>query len=97
MKKYTDKEIFSYVLERDEVFEKYNNKVSEKNKNHLIYKNYIDKFEIKDFLIVYFGSSLQYLENYEEIKNKIFKNNVKYVLIFDTILILLIMIFIVCR
>ena len=85
LKKYTDKEIFSYVLERDEVFEKYNNKVSEKNKNQLMYKKHIDEVEIEDFLIVYFGSSLQYLENFEDIKNKIFKNNVKYVVIFDTI------------
>ena len=85
LKKYTDKEVFSYVLERDEIFQKYNNEISIEYKSDLIYIKDIEEIEIKDFLIAYFGSSLQYLENFEEINNKIIKNNIKYVIIFDTI------------
>ncbi len=85
LKKYTNKQIFSYVLERNEIFEKYNNAISSEDKNNLIYIKNIDEIEIKDFLIAYFGSSLQYLENFEKINNMIIKSNIKYVIIFDTI------------
>ena len=85
LKKYTDKNIFSYVLERDEIFEKYNKSVSQKYKNDLKYVKNVEEIKTKDFLIAYFGSSLQYLENFEEINNQIVKNNIKYVIIFDTI------------
>lgn len=85
LKKYTDKNVFSYVLERDEIFEKFNKSVSLEYKNDLKYIKNIEEIKIKDFLIAYFGSSLQYLENFEKINDQIVKNNIKYVIIFDTI------------
>ena len=85
IKKFTNKNIFSYVIERKEIFEKYNNCISPKYKKDLIYINDFANIDFNNFSIVYFGSSIQYFEEFESFKKKLFKSKIKYVVIMDTI------------
>ena len=58
-----------------------NRKIPNKYKSEIRYISSLDKLNLRNIDILYFNSSIQYLEDYEKIIVKLFKLNPKYILI----------------
>ncbi len=76
----------STVIETKFFIEKFQNKIPTEYKNILQYKDSFKDLEFDLYDICYFGSTIQYIENYEEILTKIFHSKIKYIVITETFL-----------
>jgi len=78
--KSTNKKIKCQILEE----ENFKIEIPNKYKNYTFYKNKIEDINFKNLSSVIFSNSIQYMENYMDILNKIFENKIKYVFIVET-------------
>ena len=81
IKKTTNISTKCYVIDTEKLVKIIEKKIPKKYKSDVKYISSIDKLKIKSFDIVYFNSSMQYLENYEYILKKISKFKPCYILI----------------
>lgn len=84
--KFIDKNrnIYSTVVEKESFVKKFKNKIPDEYKNFIEYVDKLEKIPQKKFDIVYFGSSLQYFVNHEELFLDIFNFEPKYIAISRT-------------
>jgi len=71
------------VLERTEVTQSLNKKIPEKYNNHIHYISSIDNVKVID--IAYFGSSVQYIEDYEALLNRISTLSPQFIIFSESI------------
>ena len=72
-----------YVIERKELYEKLNNNVPEHLKNNLIYINSLN--DLKKIDLIYFGSSIQYIPNYESLLSDLLKLCPEFIIFSESI------------
>tara|TARA_B100000767_G_C19773731_1_gene541438 strand:+ start:2988 stop:3764 length:777 start_codon:yes stop_codon:yes gene_type:complete len=84
IKNSTSKNVYSVVIEKKSFVEKFINKVPNEFQNNIIYLDSIDKVKLSKFDIIYFGNSIQYSDNHEELLKKIFRLKSKYIIISRT-------------
>lgn len=84
--KFIDKNkiIYSSIIEKETFIEKFKDKIPDEYKNFIEYFKTVDNVKDKKFDIVYFGSSLQYIVNHEELLFRIFNFKPKYIAIART-------------
>ena len=85
LKQNSDINIDSYVLERKEFVKIIDKQVNQKFGDKLKYVSSIDDLELKNFDLLYFGSSLQYFHEFYDFMKLIFLNNVTYIAITNTL------------
>jgi|TARA_B110000238_G_C16134621_1_gene443052 putative methyltransferase (TIGR04325 family) len=78
--KSTNKKIKCQILEE----ENFEIEIPNEYKNYTFYKNKIEDINFKNLSSAVFSCSIQYMENYIDILNKIFENKIKYVFIVET-------------
>ena len=81
IKKTTNISTKCFVIDTEKLVKIIEKKIPKKYKSDVKYISSIDKLKIKSFDIVYFNSSMQYLENYEQMMKRLIKLNPKFVLI----------------
>jgi len=74
-----------FVLEREEVSSKLNEKVPEKYRNNLFYTSDINQINISQLDIAYFGSSIQYIENHQALLLEIFSKTPRFIIFSESI------------
>ncbi len=74
----------STVIETKFFVEKFQNKIPAEYKDILQYKDSFKDLNFDLYDICYFGSSIQYIENYEEILVRVFQSKIKYIVITET-------------
>jgi putative methyltransferase (TIGR04325 family) len=72
-----------FVLERTEVVSNLNSKIPIKNKNNLQYVDSADDIKMID--VAYFGSSIQYIENYKTLLKQISKLTPEFIIFSESI------------
>ena len=78
--KNTNKKLKFNILE----VENFKVKIPSEFKNYIKYYDKIENINLKNISSVIFSSSIQFIENYLDILDKIFINKIKYVIITDT-------------
>jgi putative methyltransferase (TIGR04325 family) len=87
-----DNPIFLYILKslnkkyKFQILEEKNFKINipSEYKNYLNYVHKLEDIEFNNLKAVFFTGSIQYLENYKIILEKVFSNNIEYVFIIET-------------
>tara|TARA_B100000787_G_C16137521_1_gene270396 strand:- start:120 stop:908 length:789 start_codon:yes stop_codon:yes gene_type:complete len=87
-----DNPIFLHILKstnkkiRCQVLEEKNFKIeiSNENKNYISYHNKIENINFQNLSSVIFSGSIQYMENYMDILDKVFEKNIEYIFIVET-------------
>jgi len=74
-----------FILERKEVSNKLNSKVPEKYRKNLSYISNINQTKIPKLDIAYFGSSIQYIENYQELLLDIISKTPRFIIFSESI------------
>ena len=74
----------STVIENKFFVEKFQNKIPAEYKDILQYKDSFKDLNFDLYDICYFGSSIQYIKNYEEILVRVFQSKIKYIVITET-------------
>tara|TARA_X000000950_G_C13810480_1_gene617401 strand:+ start:81 stop:857 length:777 start_codon:yes stop_codon:yes gene_type:complete len=78
------KKVYTTIIEKESFVNKFKNEIPEEYKKFVQYLNTIYEVKREKFDIVYFGSSLQYFVNHEELFINIFKFDPKYIAISRT-------------
>ena len=81
IKKATNITVKCFVLDTKKLVNIIKNKLPKKFKSYVKYVSSLDEIKFKNVDIVYFNSSLQYLEHYEQMIKKLTKFQPKYILI----------------
>ena len=84
IKNSTNKETHTFVIEQEKFCKKIKNKIPKEYEKRVKYISSLDHLGKNNFDIICFNSSIQYLEDYKQKLNKIFKLNPLYVLITKT-------------
>ena len=84
IKNATSKNVYSEVIEKESFVKKFINKIPSEFKDSILYLDSVDKVKLTKFDIIYFGSSIQYSRNHEELLKKMFKLDSKYIIISRT-------------
>lgn len=79
-----DGEFSSTIIETGIFVENFKNKVPDVYKDKINYRDSFKNLNLDLFDICYFGSSIQYIQNYKEILNKVFDSKIKYIVITGT-------------
>ena len=74
----------STVIETKFFVDKFQNMVPPEYKDILQYKDSFKDLNFDTYDICYFGSTIQYIENYEEILKRVFQSQIKYIVITET-------------
>ncbi len=85
IKNSTTKEIKSFVLEREPFVNRFIKKIPDVRKTELFYISSFRDVQNENFDIIYFGSSLQYIDNHENFLNEVLISEPEYVIITDTV------------
>lgn len=78
------KKVYTTIIEKETFVNKFKNKIPVEYKKFVQYLDTINEVKRENFDIVYFGSSLQYFVNHEELFINIFKFDPKYIAISRT-------------
>ncbi len=85
LNEYVKKNIKSYILETRNFCSIINEKIPKKYLDSIFYTHEIEKIDLKKIDIAIFTSSIQYLEDYNKILNKINNHSIKYIIITESI------------
>jgi len=79
-----NKNIFSSVIEKKSFVKKFENKISNEYKDKIEYKDNLNDIRNKKYDVAYFGASIAYIQNHENLLMDIFKFNPTYIIISRT-------------
>ena len=84
IKNTTTKNIYSVVIEKESFVKKFSKKIPNEFKEKILYTDKLDNISDEKFDIIFFGSSIQYLNDHESLLKKLFKFEPKLIVISRT-------------